>query len=232
MSMYDPEKISLLYNEQYAKAYEAYYLHPWIDKHELNVVNLKYILDGIERGEKRWLDTCCGQAWHFSVFPDNTIEKTGVDISSAQIKLATRRNPTARFICDDITNVSLPYDFFDIVTNFWAAYCYLNSYDKIAMIISKVIQWTQKGGAIYFEILLPQDLRTFNESPYSHQTGFHVSARSADFSEWYYEDTGGRHNMLSPPIEFFLDRLKGNFCHVKAEHDKGFMTHLIATGKR
>ena len=38
--------------------------------------------------------------------------------------------------------------------------------------------------------------------------------------------------MLSPPIEIFLDILKGHFRNVKTERDKELMTHLIATGKR
>lgn len=228
--MYNPENIISIYDEEYASKYEAFYRHPWISKHELNIKNMKRILSELPQGNKKWLDICCGQAWHFSQFP-GTIQKTGIDISEAQLRLATVKNPDAVFIPEDILGVTFQNDSFDIVTNFWASYCYLNNFNKIRTLMEKATKWTKKGGALYFEVLLPEDLRTFNNSPFAMQTGFYVTSRNCDFSEWTYQDIGGQHDMTSPPLEFFVDFLLENFGKVNAEHDSRFMVHLIATFK-
>lgn len=202
-----------------------------MEKHQLNVKNIERILLELPQGNKSWLDICCGQAWHFSKFP-RTIKKVGVDISAAQLKLAIDRNPDAVFIQRDISDIVFPDVSFDIVTNLGAAYCYLNSFGKIKTLIKNATKWTKKGGSLYFELLLPEDLKTFNSSPYAKQTGFFVSSRNSDFSEWSYQDVGGQHIMTSPPLEFFVDLLSERFAKVEAEHDFGFMTHLIATGRQ
>lgn len=224
------EEVVSIYNEKYAGCYEALYLSPWKKKHELNIQNLKRIMLDLPGHPKRWLDMCCGQAWHFSRFPA-VIEKVGVDISEAQLKLARKRNPDARFIQGNILEIPFPKESFDLVTNFWAAYCYLNSYQLIKQLWKKAIEWTKTGGAIYFEALLPEDLKTFNASNYARRTGFQVEPRNPDFSEWLYRDTGGCHTMTSPPLDFFLTLLSPKFNRVEAWHDGGFMTHVIALGK-
>jgi hypothetical protein len=81
------------------------------------------------------------------------------------------------------------------------------------------------------EVLLPDDLQSFNQSDYSDLTGFRVDPRMPDYSEWSYEDAGGRHEMVSPPLEAFTDLFSRHFRQLEAEHDAGFMTHVIAQGK-
>ena len=39
-------------------------------KHQLNVDNIMSILTTLSTGQRRWLDLCCGQAWHFSMIKD------------------------------------------------------------------------------------------------------------------------------------------------------------------
>jgi len=229
--MYGHKDIISLYDDEYASKYENFYLYPWIDKHNLNIKNIKLILIELPQENKKWLDICCGQAWHFSMFP-NTIEKVGVDISEAQLNLAINRNPDAVFIHGDILKIAFPEESFDVVTNFWAAYCYLNSFDRITTLVKKAAMWTKKGGSLYFEVLLPEDLKTFNSSLFAKKTGYSVSPRSSDFSKWSYQDAGGKHNMTSPPIEFFVDLLSEFFGKIETEHDSGFITHLIATDKQ
>lgn len=228
--MYIPEHIMSIYSEEYASKYEIFYLCPWIGKHVLNAKNIERILLELPCCDKSWLDICCGQAWHFSQFP-NTIKKVGVDISEAQLKLAKDRNPDAVFVRGDILDIAFVDDSFDLATNFWASYCYLNSFNRIKTLLNKTVKWIKKNGSLYFEVLLPEDLKTFNSSLFAKQTGFHASSRNSDFSEWFYQDEGGQHNMTSPPLEFFFHLLIEHFGKVEAKHDSGFMTHLIAIGK-
>jgi len=228
--MYNIQKIASIYDEDYAKQYDGLYLYPWITKHEFNIENIERILLQIPHENKKWLDTFCGQAWHFSRFP-GTIAKIGVDISSAQLKLAKVRNPDATFIQGDVLDVIFPDNSFDIVTNFWAAYCYLNDFEKIESLLKRVVRWTKKDGSLYFEVLTAEALRIFNLSAYSQKTGFSINSRTPDFTEWSYEDLGGTHNMTSPPLIFFIELLSKSFNQVEAINDRGFMTHLIALGK-
>jgi ubiquinone/menaquinone biosynthesis C-methylase UbiE len=229
--MHDKKEILSIYDDEYAKKYETYYLQPWINKHNLNVFNIERILQEILFEKKRWLDICCGQGWHFSKFSPK-IEKIGFDLSIPQLRMARKRNPDAVFIQADIFDVTFKNESFDIITSFWAAYSYLNSEVKIKKLINKAINWTKKGGAMYFEVLLPKDLESFNNSVYAKQTGFYLIPRKTDFSMWTYRDFGGIHNMRSPPLQLFLNMLTEHFTSVEAEHDSGFMTHVIAVGKQ
>ena len=234
--MYQRQDICKIYREDYASQYENLYLHPWPEKHRTNQININRIcseLGNSELGNKHlsWLDLCCGQAWHFSNFPD--IEtKVGIDISSAQLQRAKNRNPNALFVEADILHVSFDENCFDLVTSFWAAYCYLNSYKQIETLLDRAVSWTKIGGALYFELLLAADLKTFNSSLYAQQTGFSVIPRNPDFSEWSYQDSGGLHVMTSPPLDFFTSFLSKHFHRIEANHDAGFMMHLIATNKK
>ncbi len=228
--MFYREEVISIYDDAYAASYNTYYLAPWIKKHELNVQNIKRIIENLPSAEKRWLDLCCGQGWHFSQFPSN-LEKIGVDLSRPQLELARTKNPDSIFIQADVLDVSFRRGSFDLVTNFWAAYCYLNSVSKIKTLVGKAIEWTKEGGAIYFEVLLPEDLKSFNRSQYAREMGFHVIPQEADFSEWSYKDPGGIHNMTSPPLELFRETLSKRFQEVEAKHDTGFMTHVIAVCK-
>jgi hypothetical protein len=156
----------------------------------------------------------------------------GLDISGAQLAWARVRAPDAAFVCGDLIDATFPAGSFDLVTNFWAGYCYLKSQARIARLRRSAVDWIAPGGALYIEVLLGRDLESFNRSRFSGRTGFAVSPRSDDYSDWEYEDIGGRHVMTSPPLEQFLSILSSFFHSVNARHDGAFMVHLIATGRR
>jgi SAM-dependent methyltransferase len=157
--------------------------------------------------------------------------RVGLDISSAQLTQAKRANPDALFVNGDLRKLPFVPHSFDLVTNFWAAYCYLDSTMRIATFLQQCIELIRPGGALYFEILLAEDLASFNVSKYAQATGFRVSPRSEDYSRWRYEDNGGVHDMTSPPLGFFTMALDGRFRSIDVKHDGRFMVHLLATGK-
>ncbi len=224
------EAVVSLYSEEYAARYPSLYITPWAQKHQLNAANLARILDHLSAPQPRWLDLACGQAWHFSLFPGRT-RQVGVDLSAAQLARARRSAPGSTLLCANMSEVHFDDGSFDLVTSFWAAYCYLGTAERIATLVRRAIDWTAAGGALYFEVLLPRDLESFNRSQFSGRTGFVVSPLTPDYSEWHYEDVGGRHVMTSPPLEMFLDLLSSRFRDVEAKHDSAFMVHVVATGK-
>jgi hypothetical protein len=165
------------------------------------------------------------------MFPGRA-RQIGVDLSLAQLARARRNAPEASFVQADMAQFCLAEGSVDLITNFWAGYCYLGASERIAALVRRAVGWLGEGGALYFEILLPRDLESFNRSQYSSRTGFAVAPLSEDYSEWGYDDVGGRHVMTSPPLELFMDLVSGHFCEVEAKHDGAFMVHLIATGRR
>lgn len=222
----------MIYDARYAAEYARLYIAPWRRKHERNVTNLGRILGQLTTGYRppRWLDVACGPAWHFAQFPEG-ISQVGLDASLAQLESACAANPQASFVCADMARSVLAPGSFDLVTHFWAGYCYLDDQARITTLLNNIIAWTRPGGACYMEVLLPGDVATFNASGYARATGFHVYARTPDFVRWGYLDSGGRHEMTSPPLEFFTAPFEAAFSKVEAEHDGAFMVHLIAVGR-
>ena len=156
----------------------------------------------------------------------------GLDLSQAQLARARTSAHQAIFVHADMARISFPEESLDLVTNFWAGYCYLGSQARIAAVLRKAVRWIRTGGALYMEVLLARDLESFNQSHFAGQTGFAVKLLSEDYTDWEYDDVGGCHKMTSPPLEFFVDLLAPGFNAIDARHDSGFMVHLIATGKK
>jgi SAM-dependent methyltransferase len=225
----DPRAGAALYGEAYAARYPELYIAPWQRKHRIDAANLARLLDGLGP-DPRWLDLACGQAWHFSAFPGRG-RQLGIDLSEAQLACARRSAPHAAFVRADLDELALAPGSFDLVTNFWAGYCYLGTRARIAALVERAVAAIAEGGALYFEVLVPRDLETFNQSRYASRTGFAVTPLGDDYEDWQYDDVGGRHVMHSPPLELFLDRVDGRFRNVEATHDGSFMIHLIATGR-
>jgi hypothetical protein len=225
------EQAAVIYGEHYAAQYSALYIAPWRRKHAFNATNLDRILNAFKVRQPSWLDIACGPAWHFSLFPGRA-RMVGLDLSSAQLMRARHEAPHATFVRADMVRCPFSAASFDLVTNFWAGYCYLGSYDRIGSMLRDAVLCIRRGGTLYMEVLLAQDLESFNLSRFSDATGFNVVPLSHDYTAWSYNDTGGHHIMLSPPLKFFLDFLTPHFEHVEAMHDSAFMIHLIATQRK
>ena len=195
-----------IYTEGYAELYDKYHLEtvPTKYRHNISYLN-RFLKDGY-----RWLDVGCGQGWHFSNI-DKDVEKLGVDISPAQIKIAKKLNPDAEFICADALAVDIPEDHFDLVTSFWGPYCYFDTEEQITKFFNRLVSWVKPGRNLYVELLLPEEVYSFNSSPHSAFTETYVTPLRSDYTKWSYEDPGGTHIMLSPPVEFFTKLLSDKF---------------------
>ena len=176
-------------------------------KHRLNRDNIRRLLNK----EDKWLDACCGEAWHFTTIPKDFAKCVGVDISPAQIKLAKKENPDCKFFCSDILDADFPKNHFNLVTHFWGGYCYFNTYDQINSFFEKLINWTAIGGNLYIEILTMDLIETFNGSEYSKATASDVLLEQDDLERWTYRDAGGVHKMLSPSFEKVFKIFEGKF---------------------
>ncbi|HSL44564.1 MAG TPA: class I SAM-dependent methyltransferase [Anaerolineales bacterium] len=66
------------------------------------------------------LDAGCGAGVPISQLLSQRFEVTGVDFSKAQIKLAERNVPNAKFICEDMTRLNFADEVFDGITSYYA----------------------------------------------------------------------------------------------------------------
>ena len=218
-----------IYGERYVQPYAALYIdHPlWEPKLRCNVALLSRLLKPLGN----WLDTCCGQGWHLAQFPGH--RRMGIDVSASQLEQARLHNPGVPFIQADITDYELPEgQRFDLVSNFWSAYSYLNDEDAIRELVEKLVRWTAPGGALYLELTVPELLEDFNDSEFAAETGARVELQSPDGVRWNYRDAGGVHRMTSPPLEFFTGLIAPHFAGTDHSVVVRTIRQLVAWGKR
>ena len=66
------------------------------------------------------LDAGCGAGIPISQMLSERFQVTGVDFSEAQIELARKNVPNARFLCEDMTKLDFPQNTFDGMTSYYA----------------------------------------------------------------------------------------------------------------
>ncbi len=218
-----------IYGERYAPDYAALYIDhsTWEPKLQCNVALLSRLLTPLGN----WLDTCCGQGWHLAQFPNH--RRMGIDRSPAQLERARLQNPGAPFIQADVSDYEFPDgQRFDLVSNFWSSYSYLNDEDAIGQLVGKLVRWTAPGGALYLELTVPELLEDFNDSAFAAETGARVSLQSPDGVRWNYHDGGGVHRMMSPPLEFFTGLITPHFAASNHSVVIRSICQFVAWGKR
>ena len=66
------------------------------------------------------LDAGCGAGFPISLILSERFHVTGVDFSQAQIELARKNVPNAKFLCEDMTKLDFPDHSFDGITSYYA----------------------------------------------------------------------------------------------------------------
>ena len=66
------------------------------------------------------LDAGCGAGLPICRRLGEKFDVTGVDFSEAQVELARRNVPNARFVCEDMTKLGFPADTFDGIVSYYA----------------------------------------------------------------------------------------------------------------
>jgi hypothetical protein len=69
---------------------------------------------------------------------------------------------------------------------------------QVASLVGRAVDWLAGGGALYFEVLVPRDLETFNRSRYAARTSFAVTSIGDGYQDWQYDGVADRHAMHSP----------------------------------
>jgi SAM-dependent methyltransferase len=213
-----------IYDGGYCDVYGALYIDRWPEKHATNLAILDFLIG--DRGETRWLDLACGQAWHFARMAGRA-RMTGIDASPAQLARARAAAPHAVFMEADLRAFAPKPGSFDLVTLFWGAYCYLAEWEQMARMIERAVAGVAPGGSLYIEVLPIEAIPSFNACRFAAETGFRAR-RVGHSQHWIYRDRGGFHRMLSPPAAAFIALLADRFETVRLHDDGRFMRHLVA----
>ena len=80
---------------------------------------IQELVERLPKGAKV-LDAGCGPGVPVTRLLSQSFEVTGVDVSEAQIELARQLVPQARFLCQDMTELSFPDGHFDAICSYYA----------------------------------------------------------------------------------------------------------------
>jgi len=100
---------------------------------------------------KTWLDLCCGSGSLLRLVSENGFAATGVDISRHQIQHARQNVPQARFVIQDIRQLSLNSKF-DVITCMFDSLNYLTTKRDLLKTIRKAKRHLAQGGIFAFDM--------------------------------------------------------------------------------
>lgn len=211
-------KISLLYDEEYARNYDDRFIYD-DDYKETPEFELE-VLSKLISVSDNWLDVGCGTGYFMSKFPD--IQRAGLDISEGMLKVARERNPTALFLEQGDFRLDRP-DWkgkWDLVSCMWCAYCYVESMSEIDTVIQNLSNWTSENGICFLPICDIEDV-TYGRAELPHEISDIEIFGGPSYLNgvvWTYVDSkyNKKHeNLLSPHIEYLIQLFKKSFDRVE-----------------
>lgn len=214
--------VKALYRDAYARRYASLWNEGWPRK---NAENLQCVEDLLP-AHGRWMDLCCGGGWHFGQVR-KPCEKTGIDLSEAQLARARENNPDVTLIQDDVLEIP-PTPDYDLVTCFWLSYGYLDDEGLIEQFCRRMTDWLKPGGNLVLEVADARAVHTWNESDRGRASSFRVIPRNDDGSRWAFLDAGGVHRLTTPDYAFF-DRVLGPRFE---RHERRFRYNWCGIGRK
>lgn len=138
-------KNKLIYNEL-----SWLYIDSIANDTELEISLLEKVFDSYNI--KKILDCCCGVGRHSARLGEDGFEVTGIDISSNQIKTATKRTKSANVnycVCD-VRDFSLPQKY-DAAICMWTTYNYLSKEKDILAFLDNVFSHLNDDGILILD---------------------------------------------------------------------------------
>lgn len=200
-----------LYDRRYAREYDRRFLEVEWSRPALDG-QLALLAEILDRGG-RWLDVGCGTGFVLSRFPH--VDRAGLDLSSAMLELASRRNPGILLRHGDYRDIHEDWQGgWDVVTLMWAAYCYVDDLAQFDGLIANLAAWTAPDGALLLPVIDVDDLfgRTVLpfEQPQPEVSGS-VEVPAVIWS-WYDDVSGKEHpRVLAPHAEHIRRTLATHF---------------------
>jgi SAM-dependent methyltransferase len=203
------EEITRLYDERYAAGYDEKFLlsppaKPESD-HELE------LLRGFLTAGVTWLDVACGTGYFLRHFPH--IERAGIDLSPAMLRLARAANPGIELIQRDFREPDASWiDRWGLVSCMWYAYGLVDTVPDILRLIENMAAWTAPGGTCFMPLCDPRMMTGVNlPCEVSAPVPGRVMITGVVWS--YIEDDKCKvhSHMIAPNIEFMVEQFERYF---------------------
>jgi SAM-dependent methyltransferase len=230
------DEILRLYDDGYAAAYDDHFLlAPSLRSDtEAEVRILEHLLGpGVS-----WLDVACGTGYFLRHFP--RVERAGIDLSPAMLRLARERNPGIPLREHDF-RLPIPEwnDRWGLVSCMWYAYGLVDTIRDMLRLIENMWSWTASHGSCFVPLADPRLITGVN-LPYRAPTTSPGRVMITGI-QWSYVEDGGRKvhsHLLAPNVEFMVEQFERYFQEVEVvRYPAAFAgwqgrPALVASGKR
>ncbi|MGB8840547.1 MAG: UbiA family prenyltransferase [Aliidongia sp.] len=204
--------IRRLYDDAYAAEYERKFLvDPLVladTDSELRLLR-QFLPPGVS-----WLDVACGTGFFLRHFPE--IDRAGIDLSPAMLRLARQGNPTIELREHDYRDPIAEWENrWGLVSCMWYAYGLVDTIADLDRLVANLWCWTAPHGACFVPLADPRLITGVN-LPYqapTHNTGRVMITGIL----WSYieDDIGAAHaHQLAPNIEFMVELFRQYFERV------------------
>ena len=216
----DKNNVLEIYDAGYAQAYDQRFLLNEISRKnaDFEQETIRKLLDEIGEGAT-WLDVACGTGYFLSHSPN--VERAGLDISPAMLKVAKQANPNALFVQGDFRDKRPQWEGkWDLVSCMWWAYGYVESLPHLESVVENLANWTSERGVCFLPVCEPAGLGAGElKLPYACENlggnGGLVQFEGVIWS-WIDEESGKQHlNMLAPQLEYMLALFSKHFEQVE-----------------
>ncbi len=207
------DEIVRLYDEAYAAAYEQEFLLAPLVRPDTEAELA--LLEKLLTPGMTWLDVACGTGFFLRHFPQ--IERAGIDLSPAMLKLARQGNDGVPLLQHDFRD-PLPEwnDHWGVTSCMWYAYGLVDTIRDMLKLIENLWAWTAPSGTCFVPLADPR-LITGVDLPFQAVT-YNAGKVMVTGIMWSYVESEGRKvhsHMLAPNIEFMVEQFESYFGSVE-----------------
>jgi SAM-dependent methyltransferase len=202
-----------LYDDAYAAKYEQeFLLDPLVrsdTEAELRLLG-QFLTPGVS-----WLDVACGTGFFLRRFPE--VERAGIDLSPAMLRLAQQGNPNITLREHDFRDPIPEWENrWGLVSCMWYAYGFADTIAELDTLVSNLWSWAAETGTCFVPLADPR-LIAGVDLPYQAPT--HNAGKVLITGVmWSYleEEAGATHaHLLAPNVEFMVDLFRRYFERVE-----------------
>jgi SAM-dependent methyltransferase len=161
-----------------------------------------------------WLDVACGTGFFLRHFPN--VERGGIDLSPAMLRLARQGNPEIPLREHDFRDPIPEWeDRWGLVSCMWYAYGFADTIADLSKLIANLWSWTSKAGTCFVPLADPRLITGVN-LPYQAPTHNAGRVMITGILWSYIEDgIGAAHtHLLAPNVEFMVELFGRYFEHI------------------
>jgi SAM-dependent methyltransferase len=207
------DQIVGLYDDAYAAKYEQEFLLDPLARSDTEA-ELR-LLQQFLTPEVTWLDVACGTGYFLRHFP--TVNRAGIDISPAMLRLARQGNPATPFREHDFRDPIPEWENrWGLVSCMWYAYGFADTIGDLEKLIANLWSWTSMAGTCFVPLADPKLITGVN-LPYQASTHNCGRVMITGIIWSYVEDNiGAAHtHLLAPNIEFMVELFQQYFERVE-----------------